>query len=728
MGERSFKPLETLRAKLSMDQKSNAINEIIAAQSIQKAKIEGDEFSQAEAEKDVGTMLANTIKEAGSKLEKGTERTNDILEVLANLVSSGLMSQADSAALRDEIQKWEVGSKVDKKVLKPLYDGMNNVVDALRNAVVNDEQGAFRDTIVAKVEEVLMVLRQMAAAMPPGGQQSPRGSEEDRQAAELGNRLRRLRDPSQIVALEDLPESDAGMSEPLSPTSDQRRQGRQNVADMAQRIGDYAGQPAADAFRNVAASPAPSEGPSVPSSRSSIGSLAAQAASRASSRSVGSNTKIDLQQLLRRILGSDAPDNQQTHDLARDFAHFNAQALAASHDQADVDDLIDIFLRAKNVTRTPENYQILNKVADIYTRNRGAGLNMKGGGARPVHISHGLEQAKPEVGFVDEALRPMVNPAVQNVVEAPRVEDTQFVTYKVGSFNLGAIQHPEYFKSLQRYLAEVPPPDTGAFINDELAKFESARVDWTENDSRNYVRAMHKHISRIISERTALAKGEQKGSGVVADKKPRPSDSLKVDRYGKFGSLKFDMRKFNMMILSVKKGKKKVAEGRLSPDLYDLLTKKFNKSRTYAPDALDEFKKLVELAGLSSNNGTSAKNAVLQGRAKAKMEAAVKPDLIPNIKKVKRKPKRDKRADDYIEGIEKKRGRVNQLGMPSTNKMRSPDELVERLHVLIGSIHAGNDNNSLLDEASTIADNLRSQGVISKDQFEGVMGQLFGPM
>lgn len=169
-----------------------------------------------------------------------------------------------------------------------------------------------------------------------------------------------------------------------------------------------------------------------------------------------------------------------------------------------------------------------------------------------------------------------------------------------------------------------------------------------------------------------------KGSGVGKGKR----GALKLAADGTFGKLKIDMEKFRRMELHVKKGRKLVARGKLSHDLMELLTKRYNPRINYSEESIAAFRKLVELSGLPVPGG--GKGKILRGLIKAKPAAAA--------------ASKPKTQTKYV-------------------YFSSPDELVERLHVLVGSIDAGNQSPEVKQEASQLLDRLKNEKVISETQY-----------
>jgi len=173
---------------------------------------------------------------------------------------------------------------------------------------------------------------------------------------------------------------------------------------------------------------------------------------------------------------------------------------------------------------------------------------------------------------------------------------------------------------------------------------------------------------------------KQQGSGVKTKK-----GALTISN-GKLGSLTIDMKAFKNMILKAKKNGKIVAQGPISSDLYDLLTKQFSSKRQYDPQAVEAFKQLIKISNLPIMNG-DGKSKIVQGR----------------IKPVKATtPKKESKKVSYI-------------------YYESADELLERLKIVLGQIDSGNQATQLVEEASQISGILKNKKVLSQVQYNSLM-------
>jgi len=158
----------------------------------------------------------------------------------------------------------------------------------------------------------------------------------------------------------------------------------------------------------------------------------------------------------------------------------------------------------------------------------------------------------------------------------------------------------------------------------------------------------------------------------------------KLSESGKFGLLMIDMEKLQKMQLLVRKHGRKILGGPLSNDLYLLLTKRFNPKHKYSQLSLDEFCKLVELAELPTLKAECGKGKLIK-KAKAPRAAVVEPTV------------------KYVS---------------------SGDDMVRRLVIALGEIDAGNTNPSLIEEASSILGILKSNGVVTEEQYLSTMERL----
>jgi hypothetical protein len=162
---------------------------------------------------------------------------------------------------------------------------------------------------------------------------------------------------------------------------------------------------------------------------------------------------------------------------------------------------------------------------------------------------------------------------------------------------------------------------------------------------------------------TAGKPGTSTGTGI------RTGKGLKV-KNGKFGDLTINPEKLSTGKLEVYKGNKKVLSKTLDKDLFELLTKRYNKQKQYSNDSIATFNKLLELSGIPTMNVKSEK---------------------ANLKAV------------YY---------------------HDPNELISRLQELISAKSAG--NTGVDNEINTVLDELLEIGQIKNNEYRKIYKNIFG--
>jgi len=162
--------------------------------------------------------------------------------------------------------------------------------------------------------------------------------------------------------------------------------------------------------------------------------------------------------------------------------------------------------------------------------------------------------------------------------------------------------------------------------------------------------ALRAYRARILLLTESYKLTERKGSGL----------KLKGDR---FGSLTINPVALQAGRIRAFEGGNLVLDAPADSTLYDLLTKRFVKTKQYTPQAVETFKRLVELAGLPVHGRKSKKHQLMRGGA--------------------------------------------------VQFYNDPNQLVERLQLLMASKRAG--NTGVDDEIFAILDELMRTGAISKD-------------
>jgi hypothetical protein len=142
---------------------------------------------------------------------------------------------------------------------------------------------------------------------------------------------------------------------------------------------------------------------------------------------------------------------------------------------------------------------------------------------------------------------------------------------------------------------------------------------------------------------------------------------IKITPRGQLGRLQIDPNLLKTGQLKAYLGGQLVLDRPADQSLYDLLTKQFVASKEYTPEAVETFKDLVRLSG--------------------------------------------------IQTTKRRRNRKVQLLKNTQSDIRwynTPDQLVERLGLLVASKQAG--NTGVANEISNIIDTLESSGYITRDQ------------
>lgn len=152
----------------------------------------------------------------------------------------------------------------------------------------------------------------------------------------------------------------------------------------------------------------------------------------------------------------------------------------------------------------------------------------------------------------------------------------------------------------------------------------------------------------------------------------------KIKRSGKRGGS--IARKYG---LPVEVSEKPILKAAVDMDFIDLITKRFNKKRAYSPLSIDLFKQLTNMAGFNQMNITgkgSKKNIIVRGNHQ----------MTDNVS-----------------------GKIIKI-------ITDPNELIERMSLLVGSIEAGNMNPILRNELSELTDILLNKKMISRDAHQKI--------
>lgn len=129
-----------------------------------------------------------------------------------------------------------------------------------------------------------------------------------------------------------------------------------------------------------------------------------------------------------------------------------------------------------------------------------------------------------------------------------------------------------------------------------------------------------------------------------------------------------------------------------TPGLLNLILLKLTKSTTYSPEDLEVYREILQLTGVHENT---------QGRNSTKYRTVIKPIIIDGGSKKKKMSVGD--------GIDFQHKAVNNL-MPQYIYYDDPNELIERLRLLMGSLASGNTAHS--NEIASIISELRQREII----------------
>ena len=169
----------------------------------------------------------------------------------------------------------------------------------------------------------------------------------------------------------------------------------------------------------------------------------------------------------------------------------------------------------------------------------------------------------------------------------------------------------------------------------------------------------------------------KQGQSIIPEKTGEgiSKNPYKLNKDSMFGNLFINPEKLNQFHHEAYNGDKKVLSRKMDIALMDLLTKRYNSKRLYSDKSLKTFGKLIELSGLPLNRRSMKFSTVTGGSAK-------------------------KSTIKYYSG---------------------PDELIQRLELLISSKQAGKKSRALDNEIVEILDALLKDGVIDKKAYKLIL-------
>jgi hypothetical protein len=199
--------------------------------------------------------------------------------------------------------------------------------------------------------------------------------------------------------------------------------------------------------------------------------------------------------------------------------------------------------------------------------------------------------------------------------------------------------------------------------------------------------------------------GGQKGTGFRC--KPNfvsgwasGDDPYKVTGSGNFGKLKIDIPLLKQKFLRVYKDGKQIAYQPAPPDLENILTKRYMKSNNYSPETLSLFQKLTNHAELPMYIHSPKYRDILSS-------VFPKPDPKPEPTPVQAQTGGCMCNKNH--------------GNDSVMIFGSVDEVIERLHILLGEMQAGNDNTKIQNEISKLLDWLKKNDHLQDEDSKIIM-------
>ena len=238
-------------------------------------------------------------------------------------------------------------------------------------------------------------------------------------------------------------------------------------------------------------------------------------------------------------------------------------------------------------------------------------------------------------------------------------------------------------------------PSPSHYLGKSLKQTEKARKDVTSStvfkslsskkhktkEEQKTFETLQQYVKNLKAIEAGHTSGQlqqgKKGQGMAEHRTKNPY-KLTIDSM--FGNLWIDPTKLREMKVEAYKKGKKVLSRKADLDLIELLTKRYNTRKEYSKQALEAFAKLIDLSDLPINT-RSLKYA--SGHSSA---TAV-----------------DTPAPQHV-----------------VHYYNNPDELVNRLQLLIGSKKGGKLSRGIDNEIAAILDRLLEDGVIDKKKYENI--------
>ena len=159
--------------------------------------------------------------------------------------------------------------------------------------------------------------------------------------------------------------------------------------------------------------------------------------------------------------------------------------------------------------------------------------------------------------------------------------------------------------------------------------------------------------------------------------------SYKLTQDGKYGSLNIDLNQltgFNKLIVS--KNSNIIINQDVDDDFIELITKRYNSKKTYSKQSIDLFNELTKLSGLPLHKTSS------------KFKKLIKPSNNCSC---------DNQVIEYY---------------------NDPNELLNELEIIIGSLKSGNNSPMLLNKGIKIIDELFQKGNLNLERHKKLYEKL----
>ncbi|DAC81750.1 TPA_asm: hypothetical protein [Trichoplax MELD virus] len=256
-----------------------------------------------------------------------------------------------------------------------------------------------------------------------------------------------------------------------------------------------------------------------------------------------------------------------------------------------------------------------------------------------------------------------------------RFNPQEIETIKKNGFD-PTLSKPQDIKSIRRKINSLTAQATHASRKNNSVKYQIVKQEQLTL-SKYLAVVREKNLQQLDPIRE---EGSQSGYGISIKKNVKHTmrDPYSLANNSYFGDLYIDPNKLIQMKLEAyDHNGRKVLSRKFDNTFYDLLTKRYNPKKTYSDKAQKLFTKLVELSGVPMNS-----------------------------RSMKTKIGRDNKSSN-TEKIQYKH-------------YSNPDQLCNRLEVILGAKEAGNSNQQLNNEAINIIDILYNDNIITKEQYEKI--------